>query len=108
MLEGGKVVALWHPPKGPLLVGPALGAFLAGNPPKISKAAFAGAIGFVKGPRYKRDDYVALLKCLYEVLVKIRKEGLMAIEADLEAPDGGAMFKNYPQIVADHHLMDFI
>jgi chemotaxis protein MotA len=67
-----------------------------------------GAIGFVKGPRYKRDDYVALLKCLYEVLVKIRKEGLMAIEADLEAPDGGAMFKNYPQIVADHHLMDFI
>jgi len=24
----------------------------------VCKAAFAGAIGFVKGPRYKRDDYV--------------------------------------------------
>jgi chemotaxis protein MotA len=42
------------------------------------------------------------------VLVKIRKEGLMSIEGDLEAPDGGALFRKYPQIVADHHLMDFI
>jgi chemotaxis protein MotA len=108
MLEGGKVLALWHPFEVLIIVGAALGAFLTSNPPKISKAAFAGAIGFVKGPRYKRDDYVALLKCLYEILVKIRKEGLMAIESDLESPDGGAMFKNYPQIVADHHLMDFI
>jgi chemotaxis protein MotA len=108
ILEGGKVLALWHPTEVLIIVGAALGAFLTSNTPKISKAAFVGAIGFIKGPRYKRDDFVALLKCLYEILVKIRKEGLMAIEADLEAPDGGAMFKNYPRIVADHHLMDFI
>jgi chemotaxis protein MotA len=108
MLEGGHILALWHPTEILIIVGSALGAFLTSNPPKICKAAFAGAIGFVKGPRYKRDDYIALLKLLYEILSKIRKEGLMAIEADLEAPDGGALFKNYPQIVADHHLMDFI
>jgi chemotaxis protein MotA len=108
VLEGGKVMALWHPVEVLIIVGAALGAFMTSNPPKISKAAFAGALGFVKGPRYKRADYVALLKMLYDVLVKIRKEGLMAIEGDLEAPDGGALFKNYPQIVADHHLMDFI
>src|SRR6185312_5667619 len=61
-----------------------------------------------KGPRYSREDYVQLLKLLYDILIKIRKDGLMAIEADLDAKDGGALFKNYPQIVADHHLMDFI
>jgi chemotaxis protein MotA len=108
VLEGGKLLALWHPVEVLIIVGAALGAFLTSNPPKVSKAAFSGAITFVKGPRYKRDDYVALLKVLYEVLVKIRKEGLMSIEGDLEAPDGGALFRKYPQIVADHHLMDFI
>ncbi len=108
VLEGGKIMALWHPVEVLIIVGAALGAFITSNPPKISKAAFSGALGFVKGPRYKRDDYVALLKVLYEVLVKIRKEGLMAIEGDLEAKDGGALFKNNPRIVADHHLMDFI
>ncbi|MBS0417640.1 MAG: flagellar motor stator protein MotA [Proteobacteria bacterium] len=108
VLEGGHVLALWHPTEVLIIVGAALGAFMTSNPPKVSKAAFTGAIGFVKGPRYKRDDYVQLLKCLYDILVKIRKEGLMAIEGSLEAPDGGALFKNYPKIVADHHLMDFI
>ena len=108
VLEGGHVLALWHPTEVLIIVGAALGAFMTSNPPKVSKAAFTGAIGFVKGPRYKRDDYVQLLKCLYDVLVKIRKEGLMSIEGSLEAPDGGALFQNYPKIVADHHLMDFI
>ncbi|MBV8805401.1 MAG: flagellar motor stator protein MotA [Sinobacteraceae bacterium] len=108
ILEGGHILALWHPTEVLIIVGAALGAFMTSNPPKVCKAAFAGALGFVKGPRYKRDDYIALLKLLYEILVKIRKEGLMSIEGDLEAPDGGALFKNYPQITADHHLMDFI
>jgi chemotaxis protein MotA len=108
ILEGGHILALWHPTEVLIIVGAALGAFMTSNPPKVCKAAFAGAIGFVKGPRYKREDYVALLKLLYEILVKIRREGLMSIEGDLEAADGGTLFKNYPQIVADHHLMDFI
>jgi chemotaxis protein MotA len=108
MLEGGHILALWHPTEILIIVGAALGAFMTSNPPKVCKAAFMGAIGFVKGPRYKRSDYIALLKLLYDILVKIRKEGLMSIEGDLEAHDGGTMFKNYPQIVADHHLMDFI
>jgi chemotaxis protein MotA len=108
ILEGGHILALWHPTEILIIVGAAFGAFMTSNPPKVCKAAFAGAINFVKGPRYKRDDYVALLKLLYEILVKIRKEGLMSIEGDLEAPDGGTLFKNYPQIVADHHLMDFM
>jgi len=108
MLEGGHILALWHPTEILIIVGAAFGAFMTSNPVKVSKAAFTGALGFVKGPRYKRDDYVQLLKCLYDILVKIRKEGLMAIESSLEAPDGGELFKNYPKIVADHHLMDFI
>ena len=98
MLEGGHVLALWHPTEVLIIVGAALGAFMTSNPPKVSKAAFTGAIGFVKGPRYKREDYIQLLKCLYDILVKIRKEGLMAIESSLEAPDGGVLFKNYPKI----------
>lgn len=108
VLEGGHVLALWHPTEVLIIVGSALGAFFTSNPPKVVKAAFAGALGVAKGSRYKRDDYVTLMKVLYNVLVKIRKDGLMAIEGDLEAEDGGALFRDYPQIVANHHLMDFI
>src|SRR5690348_2485412 len=39
--------------------------------------------------------------------MRIRKDGLMAIEADLDSKDG-ALFKDYPQLRDDHHLREFI
>ena len=107
VLEGGHLLALWHPTEILIIVGSALGAFFTSNPTKIVKASFAGALNVIKGPRYSRADYVQLLKLLYEVLMKIRKDGLMAIEASLESKSGG-LFKNYPKIAADHHLVEFI
>jgi len=106
--EGGHVLLLWHPFEIVIIVGAALGAFLTSNPPKVVKAAIAGAISLPKGPRYKRDDYVMLLKLLYDILVKIRRDGLMAIEPDLEAPEKSELFKKYPRILADHHMIEFI
>ena len=106
--EGGSILLLWHPFEIVIIVGAALGAFLTSNPPKVVKAAFAGAISLPKGPRYKRDDYVMLLKLLYDILVKIRKDGLMAIEPDIESPEKSELFKKYPRILADHHMIEFI
>jgi chemotaxis protein MotA len=106
--EGGHILALWHPFEILIIVGSAIGAFLISNPMKIVKAAFGGAISLPKGPRYKRADYVTLLQLLYEILVKIRKEGVMAIERDVEAPKDSALFKKYPRVLADHHMVEFI
>jgi chemotaxis protein MotA len=108
ILEGGHILLLWHPTEVLIIVGAAFGAFMTGNPPRVSKSAFLNALNCVKGPRYKREGYVELLKALYDILVKIRKQGLMAIEKDLDAPDGGELFKKYPHIAADGRLMDFI
>jgi len=107
-LEGGKLLALWHPTEILIIVGAALGAFLTSNSLKVVKASFRDAINLPKGPRYKRDDYVSLLKLLYDILMKIRKEGMMAIEADLEAPDKSALFQKYPVVLADRHMIEFI
>jgi len=52
--------------------------------------------------------YLDLLSLLYEIFVKVRKEGLMSIEADIENPAESALFANYPRILNDHHLTEFI
>ncbi len=108
MAEGGHILALWHPFEVLIIVGSAIGAFLISNPMKVVKAAFTGALALPKGPRYKREDYVALLQLLYDILVKIRKEGVMAIERDVEAPQDSALFRKYPRVLADHHMIEFI
>jgi chemotaxis protein MotA len=106
--EGGHLLALWHPFEIVIIVGAALGAYLISNPMKVVKASFSGALALPKGARYKREDYVSLLKLMYDILVKMRKEGVMAIEADLEKPENSAVFKKYPKILADHHMVEFI
>jgi len=40
--------------------------------------------------------------------VKMRKDGLLAIEADLENPEKSALFLKYPKILEDHHMVVFI
>ena len=69
VMEGGKLLALWHPSEIIIIVGAALGAFMTSNPPKVSKQAFVLAITLPKGARYKRDDYVTLLKLVYDILM---------------------------------------
>jgi chemotaxis protein MotA len=107
-MEGGSLLLLWHPSEIMIICGAAFGAFVISNPFKVVKGAFIAALGLVKGPRYRREDYVDLLKLLYDILVKIRKSGMLAIESDIEAPEKSKLFSEYPRILADHHMVEFI
>src|SRR5690606_25377061 len=44
----------------------------------------------------------------FEILDKTRKEGLLAIERDIESPKQSALFSKYPKVLHDHHLVEFI
>ena len=49
-----------------------------------------------------------LMALLYEMLAKVRKEGLMSIEGDVEEPDKSPVFGKYPGISSDHHVVEFM
>ncbi len=108
IMEGGQVLALWHPSEIIIILGAALGAFMTSNTPKVAKQAFVGALGLIKGPRYTRADYADLLKLIYDILMKMRKDGVLALEAEIEKPHESKIFGNYPRILADHHMIEFI
>jgi chemotaxis protein MotA len=108
VMEGGSILLLWHPSEMVTIIGAALGAFVISNPMKVLKGSFGAALGLVKGPKYKREDYVDLLKLIYDILVKIRKSGMLAIEGDVEHPEKSKLFTDYPRILADHHMVEFI
>lgn len=108
MMVGGKLLTLWHLNEIIVICGSALGAYVIATPPKVMKAALQGTLGLVKGPKYQRVDYVELLKLIYELLQKMRRDGMMAIEDHVENPKDSAIFQKYPKILADHHMLDFI
>lgn len=108
LLSGGNVLLLWHPTEILIIVGAAFGAFLTSNPLKVSKQAFSGAIALFKKPRYGKAEFIDVLKCVFDILAKARKGGLLAIEGDIEEPEKSEIFKKYPNILADHHLVEFM
>lgn len=87
--------------------GAALGAFVVNNQPKVLKATMAAVPAVLKGNKYTKERYLELLAMLYEILQKARKEGLMAIESDVEAPHESEIFKKFPAVGSDHHVLEF-
>ena len=83
--------------------GAALGAFLANNQMKVVKASLKGLGQCFKGSKYTKARYMELLALLYDILQKARKEGLMAIEKDVEDPHNSPLFQKYPTVGHDHH-----
>jgi chemotaxis protein MotA len=108
MLGGGSLLLLWHPTEVLIICGSALGAFITSNPPKVVKASFSGMMALLKPPKYRREDYVDIFKLLYDILVKARKEGMLAIESHVDDPHASSLFSQYPRILADHHMTDFM
>lgn len=108
LLSGGQLLALWHPPEILIILGGATGAFIISNPPKVIGASAKGFISILKGTRYNKATYMDLLTMMYDIFAKARKEGLMSLEADIDEPHESELFKKYPKISANHHLMDFI
>ena len=108
VLSHGEPLALWQPYELLVIGGAAFGAFVISNPGHVIKKVF-GSIGLLlKGSKYNKAMYLDLLGLLYDLFSKARKEGLMALESDIDSPKDSAIFNKYPKMLADHHLMDFI
>ena len=107
-LAGGHLGALLQPIELLMIGGAAAGAFLVGNTGKVIKATLKNLPKTLKGPKYSKETYMELMALLYELLGKIRKEGLMSIEGDVEAPAESALFAKYPKVAADHHVIEFM
>lgn len=108
ILSHGKMYALWQPNELIIICGAAMGAFIIANPGRVLKATMSRTMGLLKGPKYTKKTYLELLALMFTIFGKARKEGMMAIEADIEEPESSEIFSRYPSVTNDHHIMEFI
>ena len=107
-LAGGHLASLWQPIELLMIGGAAVGAFIVGNTGKSIKATMKAFPSIFKGSKYSKDMYMELMALQFDVLSKVRKEGLMSIEGDIEAPESSPLFSKYPAVLADHHIIEFM
>jgi chemotaxis protein MotA len=107
-LGGGHVGSLLQPIEFLMIGGSAAGAFIVGNSNKAIKATLKALPGVFKGSKYTKALYMELMALSYEILAKVRKEGLMSIEADVDNPQESPLFAKSPHIRGDHHAIEFM
>jgi len=107
ILSGGQFMALVHPFEVLIIGGAALGAFLQANPGSMFMTVFKKSLSMF-GTRFTHTYYLEVLKLLYEILNKSRREGMMAIEADVEDPNASPIFSKYPGVLKDARMTAFI
>ncbi len=108
MLAGGHLHSLMQPLELLMIGGGALGAFVVSNSQKTLKATASALPGILASSKFTKARYMELMALLYDILSKARKEGLMAIERDVESPAESPIFGRYPTVSKDHHLVEFI
>ena len=108
VMAGGHVASLFQPVELIMIGGSALGAFFVANTPKTIKSTLKALPSLLKSSKFSKALYIDLLSMLYEILAKVRKEGLMSIESDVENPEASPIFSKYPHIQKDHHAMEFL
>ncbi|MEE3117651.1 MAG: flagellar motor stator protein MotA [Pseudomonadota bacterium] len=108
VLHGGNLAVLWQPTEILIIFGAALGSFIIANPMHTVKEVFQGILRQLTGHPFNKSYYMDLLSLLYEIFDKSRKQGVMAIEEDVDNPESSQIFTRYPAIMKSKALLAFI
>jgi chemotaxis protein MotA len=108
LMEHGNLRVLIQPAELVTIGGAAIGTVLIANPLHILKQIAGGIGGVFGGSKYTKPAYIESLRMMYELLNKARKDGLMALENDVEEPAKSPIFSRGPALLKNHHIRDFV
>jgi chemotaxis protein MotA len=108
LMEKGHLLVLLQPAEMVTIGGAAIGTLLIANPLHIIKGMISGVMGVLGSSKFGKARYTETLMMMYVLFNKVRKEGLVAIEMDVEKPQESEIFKKSPSFVKDHHVQAFV
>ncbi|MWN31941.1 MULTISPECIES: flagellar motor stator protein MotA [unclassified Gilliamella] len=108
VLSGGYLAVLFQPLELLIIGGAAIGAFIVSNEQKTIKATLKSLGSLFKTSKYNKNLYLTLINLMYTVLTKIRQNGGLSIESDIDNPHESELFKQYPLILDNPRICDFI
>lgn len=106
-LAGGHLFALFQPIELLMIGGAALGSFLVSNSLKIVKQTIKSVFSIIFNFGYSKKYYTELLSFLFEIVDKVKKQGSLAVENDIENINESDIAKKYPLVLHDKEIMEF-
>jgi len=104
----GDLRVLWQPLEFAIIFGAATAAYLISNPGDVIKTAFSYFKYLFKGKPYQKKHYMELLLFMFETFKLMKTKGMLQLESHIENPHESEIFKKYPLLEKDHHVLPFI
>lgn len=108
MWSGGALALLWHPPEFLAIFGIATGVAVICAPKAVLGQTIRSIIGAIKGAGPTKEDYLDLMKVMYELFMLGRRNGLLALDEHVSSPESSTIFQNYPRFLGDKEKVDFL
>ncbi|CUA85124.1 flagellar motor stator protein MotA [Chelatococcus daeguensis] len=108
MALGGKVSVIWQPFEFVIIGGIALGIFIIANPMSTVKDTGKAIKEAIAGDVPKRDDYLAILGLLFNLLRELRSKARNEVEAHIDDPHNSPIFNNFPRVLKNQELTNFV
>ncbi len=90
------------------ILGAAIGTFLMANSMHDIKHTIGGFKKVLKGPSFKKADYVEMLSLLYYLVKLASSKGPTAVEPHIEKPESSSAFAAFPKVLSNHHATAMI
>jgi chemotaxis protein MotA len=108
VLSGGSLGPLFQPLELLMIAGAGVGAFLSANNGKAIKATLTALPKLKRTVKYDKSVYMEVLALLFKLLSKARRDGMLAIEKDIDNPAESSLFNEHPRIASDPLIINFI
>jgi len=91
-----------------MIFGGALGAMVLMAPKDILGSIFKGALGIFGSMQANKGFYISMMIMLSQLFMKIRREGLVAIEKDIEQPGQSPIFSGFMKSKDNLLVVEFV
>ena len=108
LLEGGNLSVIFQPVEILIIGGAAIGGFIIASPMKVIKATGSSIARIFSNKPYTKQDYMEVLIMINGIFYKIRQQGLVSIESDVDEPEQSPLFYQYPNILKNHAAITLI
>jgi len=105
---GGNLLSLWHPSELVVILGIALGTFLASTPVHVWSRTMSFFGRYFTGERVNKQLYSDTLGLLEELARLSRASGVLALEKHIINPDDSPIFMHYSRVLKHKDLKKFI
>lgn len=104
---GGHLEILIQPFEFVIIFGAGFGALVCSSGMATLKRLGGGIVRLVRGPKYKKPDYLELLCLLYQIFRLAKSKGNLGLEQHIENPEESTLFQQFPKFHKDHHVVEF-